>query len=293
MNNLSEPGRCVPPSRSYNEHPHIPIGTQIGRWVVIENDLRKHYPRRSQRACRVRCKCGNEGIVTYAILRQGKSKSCGCKSKETERERVTKHPYFLKFPPIPIGKVFGQWTVIENDVRERVNIARRSRRACRVRCECGNEGVVSYANLRKGVSASCGHKAKERDIESAWNKLLSGIKNRGWDFHLTLPQLKAIVKLPCAYCGREPSNLFRMNYKVDGIRKRDAYPEMDIRWSGLDRVDSSKGYVFANVVPCCAQCNAMKSKLGVEEFFELIGRIHAHNSTVLGIREIAANLLES
>jgi hypothetical protein len=39
---------------------------------------------------------------------------------------------------------------------------------------------------------------------------------------------------------------------------------------GLDRIDSSRGYVMGNVVSCCARDNAAKSNLSQQEFFEQI-----------------------
>jgi len=45
--------------------------------------------------------------------------------------------------------------------------------------------------------------------------------------------------------------------------------------SGLDRIDSSKGYLIDNVVKCCKICNQMKNDLGQLEFFEHINSIYA------------------
>jgi len=42
---------------------------------------------------------------------------------------------------------------------------------------------------------------------------------------------------------------------------------------GLDRVDSSAGYVFANVVSCCVVCNRMKLDHSQEAFIEHCRRI--------------------
>jgi hypothetical protein len=117
--------------------------------------------------------------------------------------------------------------------------------------------------------------------------------SRGWDFHLTLPQLKAVVSLPCAYCGREPSNIKRNSYVVQGILRRDVYPELIIHYSGLDRIDSSQGYIQGNVVPCCAGCNAMKSKLSLEDFLDSVGRICSHHPTLAGIYELANRVAHS
>lgn len=43
--------------------------------------------------------------------------------------------------------------------------------------------------------------------------------------------------------------------------------------SGLDRVDSSKGYIEGNCVPCCYRCNVMKADLSLEDFYSHIESI--------------------
>ena len=72
------------------KNPLIPIGTMIGRWVVLENDLYKAFANQTHRACRVRCSCADrtEAVRTYGELRCGRSPSCGCKSKERSIEAV-------------------------------------------------------------------------------------------------------------------------------------------------------------------------------------------------------------
>jgi hypothetical protein len=147
--------------------------------------------------------------------------------------------------------------VLANDLYR--EFGKQTHRACRVRCQCGTEAIRTYGELRCGRSPSCGCKSRERDIEAVWRDLLAKLSRRGWEFHLTLPQLKAVVQLPCAYCGREPSNVYRLRYKVGGVYQRGVDSSMEIRWSGLDRVDSAKGYMPGNVVPCCGECNGMKS----------------------------------
>jgi len=54
---------------------------------------------------------------------------------------------------------------------------------------------------------------------------------------LTLDQYKALIRKPCFYCS-------------------GCLPKVGC---GLDRVDNLKGYVINNVVPCCTNCNAIKS----------------------------------
>lgn len=74
------------------------------------------------------------------------------------------------------------------------------------------------------------------------------------DFRLSLEQYLDLSKNKCTYCG-------------------DAPPEFG---GGLDRIDSSIGYQYNNVVVCCYKCNVMKSDLTVSEFYEHIAKILAH-----------------
>ena len=46
--------------------------------------------------------------------------------------------------------------------------------------------------------------------------------------------------------------------------------------SGLDRIDSNKGYLIDNVVTCCHPCNWMKRNLSVKDFLAHIRRIISH-----------------
>ena len=45
-------------------------------------------------------------------------------------------------------------------------------------------------------------------------------------------------------------------------------------WNGIDCIDSSKGYVEGNVVPCCKSCNEMKSSKSSEDFLRQVEAIH-------------------
>lgn len=43
---------------------------------------------------------------------------------------------------------------------------------------------------------------------------------------------------------------------------------------GIDRVDSSQGYIMSNCVPCCSICNRMKLDLGLDAFIDRVKRIY-------------------
>ncbi len=199
----------------------------------------------------------------------------------------------LKYPLIPLGTKFGLLVVLENDRRKEYRSQRV--RACRVRCDgCGTKKILTYGELRGGGNKSCGcRRIKPPSLETIWKDLHRSIEARGRGFDLTLEELKIISLMDCAYCGKKPSNIRRVKYKVDGVYKRRSNPSLEIRYSGIDRIDSTKGYVLGNMVPCCFECNGVKSKLPLDDFIALIRRIHSHNPTASGIRSLAATLFHS
>lgn len=64
-----------------------------------------------------------------------------------------------------------------------------------------------------------------------------------------------IIEKPCIFCGISPSN-------------------------GVDRYDSSVGYVPGNVSSCCFQCNVMKKNIATDIFIDKIYEICTHGSRV-------------
>ena len=198
----------------------------------------------------------------------------------------------LQAPLIPLGTTFGFWTVIENDLYK--SSKKYTESVCRVSCRCGSKSVIASRKLRAGRAIRCFRcrPRPKRKPATLWNLLFNIYLQRarvtGREFHLSLPQLKFVSLLPCVYCGKEPDNLLRMKYSFDGVR--DYSPEMDIHYSGLDRIDSEKGYIHGNVVPCCWECNKIKSALPLDVFLALIARIQKHNPSVEGVLYQAATL---
>ena len=63
-----------------------------------------------------------------------------------------------------------------------------------------------------------------------------------------------MIQQPCFYCG--------------------ATVEFPKTRNGLDRIDSSKGYILENVVPCCYPCNIAKHEMSLSEFKSHILKIY-------------------
>lgn len=72
-------------------------------------------------------------------------------------------------------------------------------------------------------------------------------KTKNREFSLTLKQFTDIILEECFYCGGE------------GF--------------GIDRIDSNKGYIIDNCLPCCTLCNTMKMDSTTQEFISQCKKI--------------------
>lgn len=100
---------------------------------------------------------------------------------------------------------------------------------------------------------------KRREAMKRWarrdtSRYKSGIRNakrRGLEWAITPEEYAELIKSPCFYDGSP----------------------LPPTGSGLDRIDSTKGYLPDNVVPCCQMCNQAKRDMSQEDFYALIKRI--------------------
>lgn len=85
-----------------------------------------------------------------------------------------------------------------------------------------------------------------------WVVFRKKAKERGLSISITKSEFLTLTGTLCFYCGQFS------NGKT---------------YTGVDRTDSSKGYVRGNCVPCCTTCNWMKSDLTVTEWFDHMEKI--------------------
>ena len=57
------------------------VGERYGNWTVLEKAKKPEDSKSSSAFWLCRCDCGTERIVSGNVLKQGKSKSCGCNIK--------------------------------------------------------------------------------------------------------------------------------------------------------------------------------------------------------------------
>lgn len=79
-----------------------------------------------------------------------------------------------------------------------------------------------------------------RTPEGRYKTYKASAKKRGFLFDISQDEFISFIGKSCFYCG-----------------------EIAL---GIDRIDSSLGYINGNIVSCCKDCNWMKSNKSTEEF---------------------------
>lgn len=125
-------------------------GQTCGRWVVLNEEGRDKHGNALWR-CKCSCPLGTERVVSGYLLRNGKSQSCGCLSREltSERKKIDL-----------TGQPYGHLVALYENGRSKSGDV-----LWHCKCKCGNETDVPCGNLRSGHTTSCGCYDRERRIK--------------------------------------------------------------------------------------------------------------------------------
>ena len=169
------------------------------------------------------------------------------------------------------GKRFGQLTVVEYS-HSHLLPSGQKRVMWKTLCDCGNESIISSANIKKTISCGClkreGLNKKPNGVASfnlKFNQYKAGASRRGFSFELTKDEFFELVRQPCFYCGAIDSTR-------SGFRSCNGY----FYSNGIDRVDSNEGYILKNCVACCPTCNRMKLDMPQDLFYSHMRKILQH-----------------
>lgn len=136
-------------------------------------------------------------------------------------------------------------------------------------------GISYHLNTRQRNSAIRQLLSMGVDIsvfKEVWDKRLEDVEHvyrkykrdaeltRNIYFELTLDEFEAIVLNNCYYCDSVPGRQYDRTKHV--------------KMNGVDRKNSKIGYVLDNCVACCTECNIMKQKMSVKEFWLHIEKIY-------------------
>jgi hypothetical protein len=122
-----------------------------------------------------------------------------------------------------------------------------------------NKAVAEYREEHK-LKVRAQYRKYSKTPLGRFTKLKSGAKQRGLKFDLTIDQYKNLIDNNCIYC-------------IGPLPKSGA---------GLDRIDNNKGYTIDNVVPCCRNCNVLRSNLLTkEEMHRVISLLHEMRGNII------------
>ena len=146
------------------------------------------------------------------------------------------------------------------------------------KCTCGNEIILLGSNVVSGNTKSCGcfqHRyMKEHNLlpnnlgvkRMIIKQYTRHAKDRNIKYDLSEEKFIELIEQPCHYCGATKTNIIKTKNCKQG------YP-----YTGIDRIDSVKGYTDENCVPCCGQCNKAKMAMKREEFLTWIKSVYVYS----------------
>ena len=248
------------------------VGMSFG-WITVISLIGKNEKNQSLYLCR--CQCGNEFTEPSSNIRR--MNSCyECRNKRRSIEQNKKY----------IGKKFYLLTILDLYFKTTKN--GHNSLYCKAICECGKETEGAFSNILHGHKKSCGclnNTPRYYELlgltrggnflpsgESGFNLLyisyLNGAKRRNLPFEISKDEFIKLSKLNCYYCGIKPLQ----------IKRSTAHKNHhgDFIYNGIDRIDSSIGYIKENVVPCCKDCNTAKMQMSQQEFYDWIDRVYNH-----------------
>jgi hypothetical protein len=147
------------------------------------------------------------------------------------------------------------------------------------KCDCGKEKIIIKDSILNGDTKSCGcYHRKQNGIAHRLKKGIASLhrlydlykiraKSKHIVFNLTLNEFKIITSSNCYYCGTKPNQFFK---------NHTGHYYGTYKYNGLDRLDSNKGYIKNNIVPCCKYCNFAKNDLSINKFYNHIKKIYEY-----------------
>ena len=144
-------------------------------------------------------------------------------------------------------------------------------------CDCGRRPVYNTSDLRKKLKLkdgpSCGclyyhHDRTKALLSEMYSRLRCSHRKRFAQEIISPEEHASLIQANCYYCGQPPSNSHKTQSKC-GSR---------MTYGGIDRIDSSSGYITGNVRPCCRRCNVAKSDMSSDDFIEHARRIVRHTT---------------
>jgi hypothetical protein len=236
---------------------HIDLSNRtFGLLFVKEKayDEDKFHPKRIWKCI---CRCGKECFYsTYDIVRKNKE-DCGCGRNHLVMGEIYNNTLEL------LERLPGERNKEGYLVRAKCLICNKEfTKRSRLLYDCKSCGCLSTQQGPEKMPPG------EASCRTAIRNYQRYAAKRCQEFALTNEQFRYITKQNCYYCNKEPAQRLRMS-------KNGFYI-----YNGIDRLNNNIGYVYENCVPCCHQCNRMKSTLTEDEFIDHLRKIINHRENM-------------
>ncbi len=158
-----------------------------------------------------------------------------------------------------------------------------------LKCVCGKDTILDSCSIKNTQSCGCLRSEQMKAIsllnrlpdgETSHNRFFHSYTNRAkikkLEFSITKEQFRDLTQKNCAYCNSEPKpyNIYISDGKIAESLAQDNIDRSWVKVNGVDRINSSIGYVLSNCVPCCSNCNYAKTDFSVEEFLDLVKKVY-------------------
>lgn len=177
------------------------------------------------------------------------------------------------FSTLPIGSKFNQWEVLSEPFKKG------KRYFVKAKCKCNNVFEVNCENLERGITKSCRKCGLSQKKEN----------NPNWQGYGNMP-MTAYKLIRDSASKRNIELSIDIKYCYDLMEKQNnkcALTGLIISYNGgtrssgtasMDRIDSSKGYVYGNVQWVHKDVNLMKNAFNQDYFIEMCKKVVETNN---------------
>lgn len=204
--------------------------------------------------------CGNRRLVIYYNFMKKEPNPC-----------TSCGGVWLDWANSMIGNVVGHYKILEfkrlikRESNKKVDVF------FKVQCiHCGairEEELYSNSGWNRYKNCPECPRMELTYYERRYKEYQQRAKNKQIPWSLTLQEFINIATQKCSYCGENPS--YHSRIISNNTETGDII-------NGIDRIDSSQGYIKENCVPCCSHCNMMKMHYSKEDFLNKITQIYEY-----------------
>ena len=192
-------------------------------------------------------------------------------SKGVPRRRAKRRPCLRDTPSV--GKQFGIWTVISDEIK--VGTDRALYWHCQ--CKCGYTAWKKPRDLKKGQSTRCKNCGTKSYFTEDGNKEINAlIQSKYKQIVHNLSSRKKVSNLPFTITPQDLQSLYDQNHNcvLSGLSLEvDLTKSLQKQNLSVDRINPDKGYTPDNIQLVDKRINMMKQSFSQDEFIELCCKV--------------------